>query len=159
MLLSFFQNELISCGSTPCPFKRLPRRQRQTAIKLPITPLGWNGSSARKDRRQYLSYFSEIALELLRHLLQFVLISCSCAVAISSKRSAVAHTGSEGHWHACITPHLHWEKPYNLQTCTALLRFMKQRHDSTLTQLGLGAKHLSAVLAGSEGWLSTVLLF
>lgn len=87
------------------------KRQRQTAIRLPITPLGWNGSSACEDRRQYLSYSSEIALQLPRHLLQFVLISCSCAVAISSKRSAVAHTDSEEHLHACIAPHLQWESP------------------------------------------------
>lgn len=49
--------------------------------------------------------------------------------------------------------------PYNLETCTALLRFMKEWHDYSLTQLGLGAKHLSALLAGGAGWLSTILLF
>lgn len=42
-------------------------------------------------------------------------------------------------------------KPYNLQTCTALLRFMKQWHGYSQAQRGLSAKHLSALLAASEG--------
>lgn len=136
------------------------RRQRQTSIKLPITPPGWNGSSASEDIRQYLSYFSEIAFELSRHLLQFVLISCSCAVAISSKRSAVAHTESEEHLHACIPPHLHWECPTTWKPAQHYYALWKSgttprwlNGDST------GAKHLSALLAGGEGWLSTILLF
>lgn len=95
----------IRCRSPLCPFKGLrdARDKQQSSCQSRLTDE--TGAPPPKDIRQYLSYFSEIALKLLRHLLQFVLISCSCAVASSSKRGAAAHL------HACITPHLHGECP------------------------------------------------
>lgn len=143
----------IRCRSPLCPFKGLRDARDKQQSSCQSRPTDETGAPPPKDIRQYLSYFSETALKLLRHLLQFVLISCSCAVASSLKRGAVAHTEREGAFARMHHSTSSRWMPYNLETCTALLRFMKQWHDRSLTRLGLwlGAKHLSTLLAGKWG--------
>lgn len=81
---------------------------------------------------------------------------CSCYFLKAQRCGTYREWGAFARMHHSTTL---LRMPYNLETCTALPRFMKQWHDYSLTQLGLGAKHLSALLAGGEGWLSTILLF